>query len=326
MDTNEIMTTGNEINHNSLIGKSDCINEIKKRIFEYAKLDIPILITGESGTGKEVVANEIIKYSKRSDKPYLTINCGGLPPSLIGSELFGHIQGAFTGAAKTKCGFFEAANNGTLFLDEIGELPLNIQSNFLRVLDKGEYIRIGETHTRKSNVRIISATNKCLEKMVKNETFRNDLYFRLKGVTLHLLPLKDRKEDIPLLVKHFAGIDCHIENDSIEILKQYNWPGNVRELKMIIKAAKGGKNIITKQDVKKLLFVNKIETRTINISDYHISKAKILENFDKAYLSQLMHITNGNISKASTISNITRKHLRDLLKKTNIYNSICHIR
>ena len=183
--------------------KEEAVKNVKYRIIQFGKLNTPVLISGESGTGKELVARAIHRNSKRADKPFIAVNCGGLPPTLIESELFGHTQGSFTGAAKTKNGLIDAAEGGTLFLDEIGELPLTSQSVFLRILDSGEYYRIGESVPLRADVRIVSATNRSLEVMIEEGKFRNDLFYRIKGSCIHLPPLRKRKEDIPELINHF---------------------------------------------------------------------------------------------------------------------------
>ncbi len=180
-------------NNNGLIGNSEHICMVRQQINSMAPIEIPVLVTGESGTGKELVAKSFHENSSRAKEPFIAINCGGLSSTLIESELFGHMQGSFTGATKTKHGLFEAAEGGTLFLDEIGELPYELQSKFLRVLDAGEFSRIGETKVRKADVRVVSATNQDLARMVERKEFRQDLYFRLRGGIIRLLPLRKRR-------------------------------------------------------------------------------------------------------------------------------------
>lgn len=203
-----------------------------------AKKAINILIEGETGTGKELMARFIHGSSLRSQYPIVSINCGAIPESLLESELFGHEKGAFSGAIKTRKGFFELANNGTLFLDEIGEAPMSIQVKLLRVLETGEYMRVGSEEIRKSNVRFISATNRNLESEVANKRFRSDLLYRLEGVKLSIPPLRERREDIPLIAQSYLdkkfGGECRLDDDSAQILKMYDWPGNVRQLHNIL--------------------------------------------------------------------------------------------
>ena len=222
-----------------IIGSSSGIRRILEMILQVAGVDISVFISGESGSGKEIVAKAIQKASKRSHKPMVIVNCGAIPEGIIESELFGHKKGSFTGAIDNRKGYFEEANLGTIFLDEIGETPLEIQVKLLRVLESGEYMRVGEAQTRYTDVRIIAATNKNLEDLVSRGIFREDLYYRLKTVSIDIPSLRDRKEDISLLVERFA-LEFTRSNDlvyrgfvpdAIRKLKQYSWPGNVRELK-----------------------------------------------------------------------------------------------
>ncbi|MEC9377094.1 MAG: sigma-54 dependent transcriptional regulator [Candidatus Neomarinimicrobiota bacterium] len=225
-----------------IIGTSDGIRQVLEMIAQVAPVDISVLITGESGVGKEVVAKAIHKASKRSNEPLVVVNCGAIPVGIIESELFGHKKGSFTGAGEDRKGYFEEGNKGTIFLDEIGETPLETQVKLLRVLESGEFMRVGEAKTRKTDVRIITATNKDLGDLVKKEQFRQDLYYRLKTVTVDLPALRDRVEDIGALVERFA-LEFTRSNDilyrgfipdAIRMMKQYEWPGNVRELKNFV--------------------------------------------------------------------------------------------
>ena len=226
-------------------GKSPQIEELLQTITMVAPTDLSVLITGESGTGKEVVANAIHQLSKRKNKPLISVNCGAIPEGILESELFGHEKGSFTGAIAQRKGYFEAADGGTIFLDEIGEMPLNTQVKLLRVLETSEIMRVGGSRPIKVDVRIIAATNKDLEAAVENNEFRRDLYFRLKAITLHIPPLRKRKEDIPLLVKKFSEEFASKNQinfkgfapEAIELLKEYDWPGNVRELKNFVETA-----------------------------------------------------------------------------------------
>jgi transcriptional regulator with PAS, ATPase and Fis domain len=198
---------------------------------------LPVLVHGETGTGKELIARALHERSPRRDQPFVPINCAALPESLIESELFGHERGAFTGAIDRKTGLFEVAHRGTVFLDEIGELSLPLQSRLLRVLETQEFFRVGGTRPVKVDVRIVSATNRDLPAEVDAGRFRGDLYYRLNGVTLRVPPLRERRGDIPLLVRHFldrGGSGRMIDLEAVEVLKAYDWPGNVRELEMVI--------------------------------------------------------------------------------------------
>ena len=225
-----------------IIGSSLGIRQVLEMIAQVSPVDISVLVTGESGTGKEVVAKSIHKFSKRSNEEMVVVNCGAIPEGIIESELFGHKKGSFTGAGDDRKGYFEQANKGTIFLDEIGETPLETQVKLLRVLENGEFMRVGEAKTRKTDVRVIAATNKSLSELVKNGEFRQDLYFRLKTVMVRLPSLRERVEDINAFIERFA-LEFTRENDiryrgftpdAIRLMKQYVWPGNVRELKHFI--------------------------------------------------------------------------------------------
>tara|TARA_X000001036_G_scaffold292940_1_gene272228 strand:- start:22224 stop:23450 length:1227 start_codon:yes stop_codon:yes gene_type:complete len=226
----------------SIIGTSDKILEVLRLISQVAPVDISVLITGESGVGKEVVSRAIHKHSKRSNIPMVTVNCGAIPEGIIESELFGHKKGSFTGASDDRKGYFEQANKGTIFLDEIGEAPLETQVKLLRVLETGEYMRVGESKVRYTDVRVLAATNKNLSDLVKKEQFRQDLYYRLKTVNVQIPSLRERVEDINPFVERFA-LEFTRSNEilyrgfmpqAIRLMKQYDWPGNIRELKNFI--------------------------------------------------------------------------------------------
>lgn len=228
-----------------IVGQSPAIAKVVKLIEVVAPTDATVLITGESGTGKELVARELHQRSQRKDRPLVRVNCASIPKELYESEFFGHVKGAFTGAFRDRIGRFEAANRGSLFLDEVGEIPLELQSKLLRVLQEGEYERVGEEKTRKVDVRVIAATNKNLSREVELGRFRQDLYFRLNVFPIEVPPLRDRKEDIPLLaVKLFDQIRKKLNCEGPDLapsevlgLQNYDWPGNVRELQNVIERA-----------------------------------------------------------------------------------------
>ena len=230
---------------NGIIGKSKEINDLVDIIMQVAQSDISVLIYGESGVGKEIFAKAIHAHSNRSNKQMVSVNCGAIPEGIIESELFGHKKGSFTGAVESRKGYFEIADNSTLFLDEIGELPLTTQVKLLRVLENKEFMKLGAETVVRVDVRIIAATNKDLQKEVDTRRFREDLFFRLKAVSLNIPPLRKRKNDIEDLAKHFAKNYCDnnkvvcpdFTNGAIEILKNYSWPGNIRELKNTIETA-----------------------------------------------------------------------------------------
>ncbi len=228
-----------------IIGNTKEINDLVDIVMQIAKSDISVLIYGESGVGKEVFARAIHGYSNRADKPLISVNSGAIPEGILESELFGHKRGSFTGAVETRKGYFEMADGGTLFLDEIAEMPLTTQVKLLRAIELKEFMRIGAETVTKVDVRLIAATNKDLQKEVDAKRFREDLYFRLKAVTLTIPPLRKRKSDIEKLVQHFLKV--YSEQNKIEIpkltaealnlLMNYNWPGNIRELKNVIETA-----------------------------------------------------------------------------------------
>ena len=247
----------------NIIGSSDKMNEMLFMVGQVANTDISVLVTGASGAGKEMVAKAIHKNSKRKHEKLITVNCAAIPSGIIESELFGHKKGAFTGATESRKGYFEAADKGTIFLDEIGELPLETQAKLLRVIEQGEFIRVGDTKSDKVDVRIVAATNRNLSKEVGNNNFRKDLYFRLKTVCIDVPSLSEHVDDIPELVDRF-GLEFTVKNDiqykgferdSIEIMKNYDWPGNVRELKNVVESLlvmNRGERITTEIVQKKL--------------------------------------------------------------------------
>lgn len=227
----------------TIVGQSESFLRILKIAADYAKTDFPVLITGESGTGKELIARRIHRLSGRKDKPFFVQNCSAIPESLLESELFGFVKGAFTGAVKDKAGLFEAANGGTLFLDEIADMPFHLQARILRVIQDGEIKPVGGNTTKKTDVRIISATNKDLKEAIAREQFREDLYYRLNVLPLHLPPLRERREDIPLLLDYFIKKESlrigaplkKVSRDALEYLVDYHWRGNIRELENFVK-------------------------------------------------------------------------------------------
>ncbi|MEM6313265.1 MAG: sigma-54 dependent transcriptional regulator, partial [Planctomycetota bacterium] len=225
-----------------IIGKSPAIQQVIKTAKQIAPSDIPVLITGESGTGKELIARAIHDHSQRRRKRLVALNCAGLAETILEDELFGHVKGAYTGAQGDRAGRFEHADEGTLFLDEVGDMPQSMQAKLLRVLENGEVVRLGSNEPRQVDVRLVSATNRNLQQMVDDGTFRQDLFFRIKGVTVHLPPLRERREDIPLLTHFFLkqsaekyGKDiAGVTADAQQKLMGFSWPGNVRQLKTAI--------------------------------------------------------------------------------------------
>ena len=224
-----------------IIGMNSILNRSLEKALRVAVTDISVLVTGESGVGKENIPKIIHQYSHRKHAKYIAVNCGAIPEGTIDSELFGHEKGAFTGATTTRSGYFEVADGGTIFLDEVGELPLATQVRLLRVLETGEFLKVGSSKTQKTNVRIVAATNVQMRDAIQKGKFREDLYYRLSTVEINLPPLRERKEDIPLLFRKFASDfaqkyhmpTLRLNEDAQQILAQYNWNGNIRQLRNV---------------------------------------------------------------------------------------------
>ncbi len=282
-----------------IIGQSDAIRDVIKIAEQVAPSQASVLIQGESGTGKEAIASLIHKRGTRNDKPFIKMSCAALPDTLLESELFGYEKGAFTGAASQKEGRFELAHNGTLFLDEIGEIVPSLQVKLLRVLQEGEFERLGGTKVLKSNVRIISATNVDLRSAIKQKRFREDLFYRLNVITITIPPLRDRKEDIPLLVSHFLKIYQEkndkplegISEETLEILTDYKWPGNVRELKNVVERAVvlTQDNIVTPHDLPDNIVKNLVKDRKMTIPF-----GMPLREIEKKIIVETLKRTNGD--------------------------------
>ena len=300
-----------------LIGESEAMQKVLSAIEKAAASPATILITGESGTGKELVARAIHYQSSRASSPFVPINCGGIPESLLESELFGYVKGAFTGAVETRAGFFQTAEGGSIFLDEISETTLTMQVKLLRVLQDKEIFLVGARQPQKADIRIIAATNKDLLTLVKKEEFREDLYYRLNVITIDIPPLREREEDILLLVKHFSAkfakelgkTPPRISDKALQVLKSYDWPGNVRELENI---------------VQRLIIMT--EGDSIGIPDLPslmrfsalqgVSPNRTLAEVEAEHIQSVLASVDGNKTQAAKILGITRKTLRDKVKKT----------
>jgi DNA-binding NtrC family response regulator len=325
-----------EYSFNGLIGISPTMQRVYEMIEKVADTDCTILITGESGTGKEVIAKTIHYNSSRSQKPFIPLNCAAIPTSLLESELFGYEKGAFTGAINTRIGRFELANNGTLFLDEIGDLDPSLQAKLLRVIQEKEFERVGGIKTIKVDTRIIAATNRNLEELVRQERFREDLYYRLNVVQLHLPPLRERREDIPLLLDHFVNEfstkmkrePLRFSEEVMECFLSYNWPGNVRELKNLLE----GLMVLAKDRVIKLedlpeRFFNSSNNQgimlnhnrqAIDIPDEGIDLEKTLYHTEKTLILKALKKAGGTKSKAAKLLGIKRTTLIEKLKRIGI--------
>ena len=298
---------------NEIIGSSNILSGCKKSALRIAKSDAPVLITGESGTGKELFANFIFKESKRNKKPFIQVNCAALPESMIEAELFGHRKGAFTDAVADRKGKFIAADTGTIFLDEICELPIHTQSRLLRVIESGFVDQLGSDTPYKIDVRIISATNKNIKEEIKKGNFRQDLYYRLNVLSLHIPPLREHKNDIPELIKYFtdnSGENRFLDNEAINKLLQYDWPGNIRELKNYIKRV-----FITAN--RQIIGADLIDIE-INEENIFLPLKKAINKFKKKYIIDTLSANNWNQSKTSTVLGIQRTYLSRLMKELEI--------
>jgi len=303
--------------YDEIIGKGDAMQGVFDLISRVAPTDSTVLITGESGTGKELIAQAIHGNSNRCYMPFIAVSCGALPDSLLESELFGYEKGAFTGAENSKKGRFEMANKGTLFLDEIGDISLKTQVDLLRVLQQRELMRLGSEEVIKVDVRILAATNRDLQKAIKENRFREDLYYRLNVISIHVPPLRERKEDIPLLVKAFIEKYClelnkevvKIAPSALKLLLGYNWPGNVRELENVIERALvigSGKEIVQED----LPFSRKeVEPSAL---------PKSLRMMEKLHIERILDESDWNISLAARELDIDRQTLYNKIEKYQI--------
>ena len=336
-----------------MIGTSLAMQQVYKNIAKITKTNHTVLITGESGTGKELVARAIHNFSPRKSYPFVVINMASLPENLIESELFGYEKGAFTGAEKRTLGYFEKANGGTLFLDEIGDMPIDIQARLLRVLQFGELSRVGGRDIIKTDVRIISATNKDLLNCVENQSFREDLYYRINVINIELPPLRDRENDIVSLSNHFLSKYSEntkqIDQSSLEFLKSYNWPGNVRELENLFKriSVLSSENVISVDTIETLIdhqikgteasinkdkninfsnffnefldrFFDTIENENIKLNLYD----KFLNEIEKPLIIKTLKYFKGNQIKTANVLGINRNTLRTKIAKHNLPKKI----
>ena len=301
----------------NLIGQSRKMRDVFDVATQVARRDSTVLLTGESGTGKELLAKAIHQNSLRAKKPFITINCGAIPENLIESELFGHRKGSFTGALADRMGKFEAANEGTIFLDEIGDLTPNLQIRLLRVIQEREIDKIGYPHPVKINVRILAATHRNLKALVEDAQFREDLYYRLSVVTVNLPPLRERKDDIPLLVEHFLKKHsgryqiplASVSEAALEMLTQHNWPGNVRELENVMEhvVVLGKEDVIRPEHLPP--DIRQRTSRVANISLKLPEEGLDLEEVEKEILLQALEKHDWHQTKAAQYLNISRKTL-----------------
>ncbi len=309
-----------------ILGQSKSIKSILELIDKVAPLDTRVLITGENGTGKELVARAIHKKSQRKDKPFIEVNCAAIPNELIESELFGHEKGSFTGAFNQRIGRFELANKGTIFLDEIGDMSPQTQAKVLRAIEDGKIERVGSGKKIDVDVRIISATNKDLPEEIQKEKFREDLYHRLNVIPILVPPLRERKEDIPILVDAFAKEittrhkkpPVKFLDDSLKLLQEMSWSGNVRELKNIVERIIIiiDKREITRSDIEFLLKPG--QTSMDDIIDESNSFQEFKEKAERAFILKQLNENGWNISKTAELLDIQRSHLYNKMKKYGI--------
>lgn len=321
-----------EYSFQNLIGNSDNMHRIFELIKRVSMTPTNVLVTGESGTGKEVIAKAIHYNGPLKDRPFVSVNCGAIPESLMESEMFGHKKGSFTGAVADKSGLFEVADGGSLFLDEVGELPLSIQVKLLRAIQERIIRRVGATDDTKVDVRIIAATNRDLEEMVKEGTFRQDLFYRLNVINIKSPPLRERADDIPLLANHFLkkyndrlGKNINtISAEAIEILKKYDYPGNVRELENIIErtvALEGGNSILP-ESLPPLVVTptgrKMVSTHEIQVTEEGVELDKVMGQIEKELLVKAIHAAGGVKKKAAKLLNITFRSMRYRVEKYNL--------
>ena len=318
---------GLDENHDfeNIIGSSPMMLKILHTIPRVAPSDLPVLILGESGTGKDLLANAIHKHSRRADNRFVAINCAGLSETLLEDELFGHVKGSFTGATSDRPGRFEHADGGTLFLDEIGDMPLAMQAKLLRVLENGEIVRVGANEPIRVNVRIISATNSDLAQRVEDREFREDLYFRVKGTTLEIPPLRSRREDIPLLIDFFIDLanKAHgrkikgIGADTRRVLMAYPWPGNVRQLRNVVEnmvvLAAGDR--LTVDDLP-----DEIHRRPDQLANVQLSQLAgiSIEEAEKELIRNTLRMVRGNREQAANILGIGERTLYRKIKEYDL--------
>ena len=315
---------------NNIIGSSPAMNLLFERMNRIVKTDSAVLISGESGTGKELVAKALHYNGMRKERPFVAVNCSAIPEALLESELFGHVRGAFTGAIKDKAGKFEAASHGTIFLDEIGTLPLHLQAKLLRVLQEHEVERVGSNKTVKLHVRVISASNADLENMVKRGEFREDLYYRLNVIPLHLPPLRERQQDIMNLTSFFlekqcrlmGRVPCSISKQALEALERYSWPGNVRELENLIERmiALTDATVITLDDVPAKIVGEKSPGEVFNakMPGEGVDLVATIARIEQSLITQALDSSGGVKAKAAALLGINRTTLVEKIRRLKI--------
>ncbi|OAG28157.1 sigma-54-dependent transcriptional regulator [Thermodesulfatator autotrophicus] len=328
-----------ESGYGEIIGKSKSMRQVFALIEKVADTDATVLVLGESGTGKELVARAIHAASSRREGPFIPVNCGAIPEELLESELFGHEKGAFTGAIKTRIGRFELAHGGTIFLDEIAEMSPKLQVKLLRVLQERAFERVGGTRSIKVDIRVIAATNKDLQKEVREGRFREDLYYRLNVIPIELPPLRERKEDIPLLIEHFLARFNRqkkrnirgLSKEAMECLMKYHWPGNVRELENVIERmvilANGEQ--LTLEDVPEYILEQSQFSCSSNVQDFDIPEEgihlpELVAEFEKKLIIKALEKTGWVKNRAAKLLHINRTTLIEKMKKQKITRPTAH--
>jgi len=313
----------------NIIGRSPSMRQVFDLIIQAAPSRSTILIQGESGTGKELVARAIHTNSARADRGFVTVNSGNLPPDLLESNLFGHVKGAFTGAVYPKKGLFELADKGSIFFDEIGNIPLETQPKLLRVMQEREFMRLGGVENIKVDVRIVAATNVDLRRMMEDGRFREDLYYRLHVITIQLPPLRDRKEDIPLLVQHFLSkygdenqkLDLEIAPDALDLLGDYDWPGNVRELENVIERAvvlSANRRIGIDLIPEHVRSSRSFQIPQLVLPPEGVSFKQVITDFEKRLIESTLESAGGVQKKAAELLHIKPTTLNEMIKRYDI--------
>ncbi len=331
-----------DFSYGQILGNSKAIKNLKSNLSKISSCDVNVLITGESGTGKELVARAIHYLSGRNRKPFIPVNCGAIPENLFENELFGHSKGAYTGASFQQYGLVKEAEGGTLFLDEIGTVNTFVQTKLLRLIQESEYRPLGYSKNIKADIRVLAATNIDLRHLVERKVFREDLFYRLNVVPLHIPPLRERKEDIPVLIKHFVKRYSREYNKPINVipvevmnvLASYSWPGNIRELENKIQqlVVMSTSSVISTENIQLTLkeplsketiieYINAAKESIINQSEietFNVAKKKVNDLFEKSYLTQLLSVYKGDMVRASKIAGKSRTAFWNLLKKQNL--------
>ena len=320
-----------EYEFEALLGHSPEMIRVLELVSQVAETDAPVLIEGETGTGKELVARAIHRNSRRRDKPMVCINCGAIPDNLLESELFGFEKGAFTGATRRRKGKFEQAEGGTIFLDEVDEMSQALQVKLLRILQWGEYSPLGSEVTCRCDVRVVAATKKPLQGLVEKGVFRDDLYYRLNLIRIYLPPLRERKEDIPLLAEYFlrdakerfSKPAQKISPEALDQLKRYDYPGNIRELENVVKRAVILCNgpVVGLEHLPSEMFPQATSHPGSPLS-FKEAKRRCLEDFERSYLTSILKESKGNIRKAAQLAGMHEKNLHEKLKKYGIKGSL----